>query len=97
MQVYMATGRLTKDPVLSYTDKAKCKFFIATEVRRGSFKRTDFIPCVAWKELAEIIANYTKKGSLVSIKGELRSHMQDLPDGSKRMHLELEVMECDFL
>ncbi|MEX3625030.1 single-stranded DNA-binding protein [Viridibacillus arvi] len=96
MQSFIATGRLTKNPKLEYTNQAKCTFFIAVEVRRGSFQRTDYIPCVAWRELAEIIANFTEKGKLVAIKGEWRSHMYS-KNGEQKMRLELEVMECDFL
>ncbi|MER2005862.1 MAG: single-stranded DNA-binding protein [Psychrobacillus sp.] len=95
MQQYVAVGRLTKDPKLTYTDKAKCTFFLAVEERKGSFNRVDYIPCVAWRELGELIANYTQKGKLVSVKGSLRSHQYE-ENGKSKMRYELEVHECDF-
>lgn len=95
MQQFTAVGRLTKDPKLTYTDQAKCTFFLAVEEKKGKFQRVDYIPCVAWRELAEIISNYTQKGKLVSVKGSFRSHEYE-ENGKKRMRYELEVHECYF-
>lgn len=96
MQQYMATGRLTKEPVLTYTDKAKCTFFLAVEEKKGNHERVDYIPCVAWREYAEVLSNYLKKGSPVSVQGVWRSSMYE-EAGRKRMTLELEILDCKFL
>lgn len=95
MQQTTAIGRLTKEPVLTYTDKAKCTFFLAVEDRKGTFKRVDYYPCVAWRELAELIANYTHKGKLVAVQGKWRSHQYE-EGGKNKMKYEFEVQDCTF-
>jgi len=96
MQKYVAVGRLTKDPEFTHVNKAKCTFTIAVETRKGNYQRTDFIPCVAWREQAELIANYTVKGQQVAVSGEWRSSTYT-KGGQNQTVLELEVHECQFL
>jgi single-strand DNA-binding protein len=96
MQSLNFVGRLTTEPNLEYkNDKAKCQFHLAVETIRGNFKRTDFIPCVAWKENAENIANYVKKGQRIGIKGEFRSHLFE-ENGKRKAFYEIEVLEPYF-
>lgn len=96
MQSYTAVGRLVKSPNLSYSnDVPKCEFVLAVETRKGSFKRTDFIPCVLWRGLAESFANYVVKGQRIGIKGEWRSN--NYQDGDrKETRYEVEVYETYF-
>lgn len=96
MQSYTTIGRLTKDPVLTYTDKAKCTFTLAVEEKKKGFQRVDWIPCIAWRELAEVIANHTHKGKLVAIEGKLRSITYQDEQGNNRFRLEVEVREISF-
>ncbi|WP_338657230.1 single-stranded DNA-binding protein (plasmid) [Sporosarcina psychrophila] len=97
MQKYIAVGRLTREPVLTYTESgiAKCIFVIAVDSRKGSFKRTDFIPCVAWRGLAEVIPNFTSKGHRVGIQGLWRSNTYE-KNGEKQVRFEVEVDDCEF-
>ena len=97
MQQYVAVGRLTNKPKFTYGQKAKCTFFLVVEEKKGSFERTDLIPCVAWRELAEIIANYAVKGHLVSVTGKWRSSIYEDENKKKQYSVELEVHECIFL
>jgi len=56
-------GRLTRDPELRYSPSgvAVTNFTLAIDRKfknaQGE-KETDFIPCVAFKQLAELCANY---------------------------------------
>lgn len=97
MQQTTAIGRLTKEPKLEYTTsgRAKCTFFIAVEEKKGTFKRVDYWPCIAWRELGELIKNYTEKGKLVAVQGKWRSY-QYQENGKDRMGYEFEVLECTF-
>ncbi|MEK4487972.1 single-stranded DNA-binding protein [Psychrobacillus sp. FSL H8-0484] len=91
MQSFTAVGRLTKVPVLTYGNQARVTFTIVVDSRNGTFVSTDYIPCVAWRELAELIANYTVKGQRIGIKGALRSRpYQD------SVRYEVEVYEVEF-
>lgn len=96
-QTFMAVGRLTKKPVFTYGQKPKCTFTVAVEDKKGTFKRTDYIPCVAWRELAEIIANYAVQGHLVEITGKWRSNSYEDANKQSKFTLELEVHDCQFL
>lgn len=71
-------GRLVADPELITTPKDKhvCRVSIAVNRR---FKNTDgerqvdFVNLVLWGKLAESLASYGSKGSLMSLDGELRT------------------------
>lgn len=89
---------MTREPVLTYSGtagQAKCTFVIAVDSRKGNFKKTDFFPCVAWRELAELISNYTSKGHRVGIEGLWRSHTYE-KNREKKVRFEVEVYECHF-
>lgn len=71
-------GRLVHQPELQKTanDKHVTRFTIAINRKyRGEDgeRQTDFIQTVAWGKLAESLASYATKGSLISIDGELRT------------------------
>ncbi|MGT2785118.1 single-stranded DNA-binding protein [Streptococcus merionis] len=71
-------GRLVQQPELQTTanDKHVTRFTIAVNRKyRGQDgeRQTDFIQTVAWGKLAESLASYGTKGSLVAIDGELRT------------------------
>ncbi|HEL0022687.1 TPA: single-stranded DNA-binding protein [Streptococcus equi subsp. zooepidemicus] len=75
-------GRLVAKPELTktLTDKQVVRFTLAVNRR---FKMTtgerevDFINAVAWGGLAETLASYASKGSLLSLDGELRTRKYD--------------------
>lgn len=78
-------GRMTRDPELRYTTNgnAVCTFTVAVN-RKFKREDTDFINCVAWKGLAENVANFTGKGSLVAVQGSLQIRKWEDKDGNKR-------------
>lgn len=74
-------GRLTEDPSLKYTTNGNAVSRMTLAVDRNykdsqGNKKVDFIPVIAWKKLAEIVAEYMKKGKLISVVGslEIRSY-----------------------
>ena len=80
---FVAVGRLVKDPVLARTgnDNLICEFDLAIE---SSKDETTFIPCKAFKVLAENITKYANKGSKIAINGSLHQRKWIAKDGSKR-------------
>ncbi|WP_256958189.1 MULTISPECIES: single-stranded DNA-binding protein [unclassified Streptococcus] len=71
-------GRLTAQPEMNQTVSGKHLTRITLAVNRrfktGDGEReADFITAVFWDKLAEILASYGGKGSLISIDGELRT------------------------
>ena len=71
-------GRLTKDPVCEYVNSstgsiARARFTIAVDRRsRDENRSADFISCTAWRQQAENLAKYQKKGNQISIEGRIQ-------------------------
>ena len=59
-------------------------------------KITDFLPCVAWRNQAEHIARWFKKGSLICIDGTLQSRSYITQEGQKRSAIEVLVEKVHF-
>ena len=88
-------GRLTADPELKTTQSgiSVCTFSLA--VNRPRVKdTTDFINCVAWRQSAEYLCNYGRKGNLVAVSGLLTSRKYDDSNGNHRVAYEV---VCDAL
>lgn len=102
MNVVMLIGRLVADPELKYTPSgvAVCTFRIAVG-RRGRSEtgeqQTDFIDIVAWRQLAELVANYMGKGRLVGVQGRLQIRSWVQPDGQRRSKAEVVADQIQFL
>jgi single-strand DNA-binding protein len=87
-------GRVTRDPELRYTTQgntAVANFSVAVDRPRGQGKEreTDFIDVVAWKQTAEFVTQYAKKGRLVAVDGRLQVRSYEAQDGSKRKAYEV--------
>lgn len=96
-------GRLTKDPDLRFTPNglAVCTFTLAVN---RPFKNpqtgehdADFINCVAWRKLAENVANYTSKGNLVAVDGRIQTRNYEGKDGSRVYVTEVVCDSVQFL
>jgi single-strand DNA-binding protein len=88
MNNVMLIGRITRDLELRTNEAgtSKCQFSIAVP-RRGAKEGTqdvDFINVVAWNKLAENLAKYMDKGSLIGIEGSLRADNYTDRDGNNR-------------
>ena len=81
-------GRMTRDAELRYTGSgtAVASFSIAVErtfTNAQGERETDFINCVAWRKTAEIISNFTRKGSLVGVTGRIQTRNYTNNEGRK--------------
>src|SRR5262252_677064 len=104
----MLIGRLTRDPEMRYTPSGQpvTSFSIATN-RYGSGtdgerrEFTDYHNIVAWnigkRNLAEIVAQYTRKGSLVFVEGRLQTRSWEGQDGQKRRTTEVVANDVQFM
>ena len=70
-------GRLTKDPEVRKTTSgiSTTRFTLACDRRYQSKdaqgQTADFISCVAWRQSADFLGNYAKKGSIVGVEGRI--------------------------
>lgn len=90
-------GRLTSDVELKQTPQgiAVCQFSIAIN-RKGKEAGTDFINCVAWRNTAEFISKYFKKGSSICVTGSIQVRSWE-DNGNKRYATEVLVEEAMFV
>ncbi len=94
-------GRFTRDPELRSTPQgiSTCSFSIAVDrnfVRAGEERKADFINCVAWRQTAEFISKYFRKGSMVALEGSLQTRSWDDQDGKKRYATDVVVSQVYF-
>lgn len=82
INVCIICGRLTKDVELSKTQNGNivAKFTVAVN---GYNDTTDFINCVAWNKLADIVNMYCKKGDLVTVEGRISVRNYENQQGQK--------------
>ena len=93
-------GRFTRDPELKSTPQgvSTCSFALAVDrnfTREGEERKADFINCVAWRQTAEFISKYFKKGNMVALEGSIQTRSWD-DNGSKRYATEVIVNQVYF-
>ena len=100
MNHFTGIGRLTRDPNVKYTQsgKAYASFTLAIDRRRSGDgnQQADFIQCVAWEKIAEIISQYCTKGKKIAVEGRIQTHSYDANDGTKRYVTEVVVNSMEF-
>ena len=80
------TGRITKDPELRKTQSnlSVCSFTVAvnrkTKNENGEYE-ADFINCVAWRQSADFLTSYGRKGDIVSVEGTIQTRSYDGKNG----------------
>ena len=99
MNKWIGCGRITKDIEIRYTQsgKAVAGFSLAINEGYGEKKRTEYVDCVAWEKLAENLAQYQSKGSLVLVMGRLQKRSYEAQDGSKRYVTEVVAQDIEFM
>lgn len=94
------TGRMTHDPELRKLDSGVpvMNFSIAVQrnYKSGDDYSTDFIDCVAWRGTSEFIGKYFKKGSMITVVGNLETRKFVDKDGNNRKAVEVNVRDAHF-
>ena len=90
------TGRLTKDIELRRTTSGKTCTSFTLAVNRNK-QETDFINCVAWDKVAELLERYTHKGFQIGVEGRIQTRNYDDRNGKKVYITEVLVNSISFL
>lgn len=93
-------GRLTRDPETKYTKDGKqvTTFQLAVNMPAGKGQeKTEFVRCVAWEKLAEIVSAHLVKGAQVYIEGRLQTRSWEEPAGGRRYMTEVVASELIML
>lgn len=95
-------GRVTKDITTQTTssgiDYVRFNVAVTSDIRTADGERgVDFFSCVAWRETANNIAKYFKKGYPIGLTGAMNSRSYEKEDGSKQIVWELNVRNFYFV
>ena len=94
-------GRLTADPELRTTSSglSVTSFNVAVDrgyVRPGEERKADFIPVVAWRQTADFVTKYFRKGSMIAVQGSLQSRNYEDKNGNRRVAYEVLADQVSF-
>ena len=81
-------GRMTRDADLRMTqgNTAVASFTLAVNrnfKNQNGEREADFINCVIWRQQAENLANWAKKGSLIGVTGRIQTRSYDNQQGQR--------------
>ena len=97
----MMGGRLTADPEIKQTQSgvAVCTFSIAVNryVKQGEQPQADFFNVTAWRNTAEFVSKYFKKGSSIFVVGQLQNRSWTDQNGQKRYATDIIADEVKFV
>lgn len=100
MNVAILMGRLTADPELRHTANniPVTSFTLAIDRRfkTGEERQTDFINIVAWRQTAEFVSKYFRKGQLVAVEGSIQTRRYQDKDGNNRTAFEVVANNVHF-
>lgn len=94
-------GRLVADPELRTTTSgiSVTSFRIAVDrsfVRQGEERQADFIDIVAWRQTAEFVSRYFRKGSMIAVQGSIQTRNYEDKQGNKRTAVEVVADNVSF-
>ena len=94
-------GRLTADPELRTTGNgiSVTSFSVAVDrnyQRQGQERQTDFINVVAWRQTAEFVSRYFRKGQMIAVQGSIQTRNYEDRNGNKRTAVEIVADNVSF-
>ena len=101
MNKIILLGRLTRDPEIRTTSSGTTTANFTVAVNRN-FKNkdgnydADFLSCVAFRNTADFISKYFKKGRMISLEGRVQTRNYETEDGTKRYVTEIVVEGVEF-
>lgn len=94
-------GRLTKDIDLKKTQSgisvANFTLAINRPKQKDKEQESDFISCIAWRSTADVLKNYTSKGSKIAVNGRIQTRNYEDKDGKRVYVTEVLVGDIEFL
>lgn len=102
MNKAVLVGRLTKDPVIRYSQgdnpMAVGRYTIAADRRfkKDGEPTADFIPCVVFGRSAEFAEKYFRKGMRISVSGRIQTGSYTNKEGVKVYTTEVVIEEQEF-
>ena len=100
MNIVVLTGRLTADIEVKQTQSgvsfAKFCMAVDKDYKSGEERQANFINVTAWRQSAEFLAKYFKKGDGITISGSIDTNQYTDNDGNKRTSFEVVMNKAEF-
>ena len=98
MNLCIFTGRTTKDIELRYTqdNTAVGTFSLAVDTGYGDNKKTAFLNCVVFKNSAESMEKYVKKGAKIIVQAEVNQNTYTDKEGKQRSSIDFVIRSWEF-
>lgn len=93
-------GRLGADPELKKTGSglSVANFTVAVDRKGAGEERiTDWLDVVAWRNTADFVCKYFRKGSPIAITGNIQTRIWEDKDGKKRKTVEIIAESVEFV
>lgn len=94
-------GRITKDIDLKKTPNGTSvvQFTLAVnrKIKAQGQPDADFINCISWNKVADLMKQYLRKGSLIGLEGRIQTRSYDDRDGRKIYVTEVVADSVQFL
>ena len=103
MNVVCLVGRMIADPELRKTPNGTSVTSFSVAVSRqytdaNGERQADFINCVAWRQTAEFICRYFRKGQNVGLNGSIQTRTyQDKDTGKNRTAFDVVINNAYFV
>lgn len=103
MNKIVLLGKLIKDPELRTLEdgnKMFTRFIIAVDRNFKALdgtRKSDLIPVTFWGRKAEVVCQYMKKGSYISLSGRLKTGSYEDKDGNKKYIAEVVAEDFKFV
>lgn len=101
LNIAILMGRLVSDPELRHTptNVAVTTFTVAVDrsyVKSGGERQADFIDVVCWRNTAEFVCKYFRKGQMIALQGEMQTRSYTDNQGIKRKAFEIMADRVSF-
>jgi single-strand DNA-binding protein len=95
-------GNMVADPELKQTPSgvSVCRFRLAVQrkfTKEEGQQTADFLDVVAWRQTAEFVSKYFKKGNPILVCGQIQSRIWEDSNGGKRYSVEILADEVSFV
>lgn len=102
MNKVILTGRLVKDPELKHSANNLPYVLFTIAVNRpfaakDAAQQADFISCIVFRQPAENLARYIKKGGLIGVEGRIQTRTYDDPNGVRQYVTEVICENIEYL
>lgn len=103
MNRIVLTGHIVNEPVFKLGNSSNISIITLTLASRRNFKNkegnyeSDFLNLVAYRNTADFINKYFKKGDMICVEGRVQVRNYDDKDGNKRYVTEIVVESAEFV